>query len=443
MTTQERDNILAEIAKLKKLNFIEIIYSNGIKPNSEDILIGDLTIANAAKLWDRAIIQIEQELRSDNYFILPASSMQNQSVTRIHLQNTISSLETFITSKDYTRLYKSLMDLISYQVSWGFWDKSERKLHAPDELKFKELQNELTISIKKLNKNISESDKLISTLSKLIEEKNQEFESLSSKLNNANKESEDIKNLWERATRLNGEIATIQSSTKEALENINNQIKLQKEEFSILKSSIEQKELKINTTLNEAKSSTEIIKESETEIKDKIEEATRLLGLSADAALGGKFSKREIKITKALVWWRVAVILSVVLAIVWAVIVFLCLSIRTDQPYLDFLINIIKTSPGFILMGYIMSQYNKERAIEEEYAFRAAISETINAYADLLANQDDSDKSNDSRQKMLLSAIRQVYAKPVMQKDNISASVYKSQTRELLDVLKQIKLPNK
>ena len=93
-------------------------------------------------------------------------------------------------------------------------------------------------------------------------------------------------------------------------------------------------------------------------------------------------------------------------------------------------------------MGYIMSQYNKERAIEEEYAFRAAIAETINAYADLLANQDDSDKSNDSRQKMLLSAIRQVYAKPVMHKDNISASVYKSQTRELLNVLKRIKLPN-
>lgn len=442
MTKQERDNILAEVAKLRQLDFIETVAPKDNKPNHDTILIGDLTLNIAATLWDRALMQLEYELKSDNYYILPASSMQNQAVTKIHLHNIVSSFEAIFSTKDYVKLHKSLMDLISYQVSWGFWDKSERKLHEPDELKIKALQKDLEISIKKLNIKINESEKLVDKLNATIKEKNTEFESWANKIKNANEESEEIKNLWERATRLTGEITTIQNSTKETLENVNKQINSQKEEFNTLKSAIEQKEININTTLNEAQKSIELIKESETDIKDKTEEATRLLGLSADAALGGKFSQREIKVTQALIWWRVAVIISVAFAIFWAVVVFLYFSIKTDQPYLDFLINIIKTSPGFILMGYIMSQYNKERAIEEEYAFRAAISETINAYADLLENQDESDKSNESRQKMLLSAIRQVYAKPVMHKENISARVYKSQTRELLNVLKRIKLPN-
>ncbi len=141
---------------------------------------------------------------------------------------------------------------------------------------------------------------------------------------------------------------------------------------------------------------------------------------------------------KSLIWWRVAVGVSVAVAVAWSVVVFLCLATKTALPYLDIIVNLVKTSPGFILMGYIMAQYNKERAIEEEYAFRAAISETINAYADLLAGQDGKDSVNASRQTMLLDAIKQVYAKPQMHKEADPKSFYKNSSKELLEVLKDL-----
>jgi hypothetical protein len=130
---------------------------------------------------------------------------------------------------------------------------------------------------------------------------------------------------------------------------------------------------------------------------------------------------------------------SSAIAVLWAVVVFTCLSAKTENAYLNVLINLIKTGPGFLLMGFVISQYNKERALEEEYAFRAAVAETINAYADLLAGKDNSEKNvNESRQKMLLDAIKQVYAKPQMHKENVSAREYKKATSELMDVLKSI-----
>ena len=160
------------------------------------------------------------------------------------------------------------------------------------------------------------------------------------------------------------------------------------------------------------------------------------MGPSADAALGGKFNKRETDVRKSLFWWRIAVVGSVLLAVTWAVIVFLCLATKTNLPYLDILVNLVKTTPGFVLMGYIMAQYNKERAIEEEYAFKAAIAMTINAYANLL--QENDSEANKSRQLMLLGAIRQVYAKPQMHKESDPKKFYKDSSKELLEVLKDL-----
>jgi hypothetical protein len=89
-------------------------------------------------------------------------------------------------------------------------------------------------------------------------------------------------------------------------------------------------------------------------------------------------------------------------------------------------------------MGFVIAQYNKERALEEEYAFRSAISETINAYADLLEGQDDKENKNISRQTMLLDAIKQVYSKPAMYREADSKSFYKNSSKELLEVLKEL-----
>ena len=269
-----------------------------------------------------------------------------------------------------------------------------------------------------------------------LESRRQEFTTLVENQNTSTSTLQSINDVLTRATAIEVEIITLLKSQTDSKTTIEKEIEANQTNYKALNTELTTLQNSLTEMLETAKNGLITIVDSKTEIEKRIAESKRLLGLSADAALGGKFSIREGKVSKSLVLWRFAVGASVAVAIAWSVVVFKCLRTDTGLPYLDIVVNLVKTSPGFILMAYIMAQYNKERAIEEEYAFRAAISETINAYADLLAGHDGKDSTNASRQIMLLDAIKQVYAKPQMHKEADPKDFYKNSSKELLEVLK-------
>lgn len=441
MTTQEKDEILVKIKEVENFDFESEIINNNPQKSINDIIIRSFPAIKLILMAKKAIRQLEEELQTDNYFFLPLSLTNDAYFgSDFNLLINVGNLKKHIQENNLESFGASLRNQILYQKFWGFWEKSERKIHSFNEEKLVQQQLEVDILIKSIESRISETNKLNEKLTDIITQKSQELQIISDQLNYSNSNITEIKQNWEQAIRLKNEIESLQNQANENVELIRTQFRNQDEDFSKLYQNLEKKEGEIEKKLKEANLLSKEILDSKTEIKDRTDEAKRLLGLSADAALGGRFSQREIKISKSLLWWRVAIGGSVLVAVGWTVIVFLCLATKTSLPYLDFLVNLLKTSPGFVLMGYIMTQYNKERTIEEEYAFRAAIAETISAYADMLENQDDADNSNDSRQKMLLDAIRQVYSKPEMQKEKISTRFYQSQTKELIEVLKQIKM---
>lgn len=450
MTIQEKEELIIKIEKIEEFNIAEEVakYCKD-EPDQSNVVIGKYPLEVFIKFFNQAISYLKSELKTDNFYFYPIQP-NAQPVASINLNSVIDKITNHLESSNISELASPMGQLITYENYFGFWHLSTHKIHSATEKEIKTkaerldfLNKKLEIEIEKVSEQLTSLNIEKEKLDKYTEVKKQQLESISSHLTKSSQEVTEISRLWEDSVRLKGEIETTQSQTKESLESIKNQVKSQHEDYDKLKSGIEQKEKEIADNLNGSLNIIQEIKNSEKDVKDRIAEATRLLGLSADAALGGRFSQREIKIRKALFWWRIAIGGSIVLAISWAVVVFINFATKTDLPYLDFLVNVIKTSPGFVLMGFVMAQYNKERTVEEEYAFRAAIAETISAYADLLENQDDADKTNDSRQKMLLEAIQQVYSKPEMNKEKIPTSFYKSQTRELLDVLKEIKLPNK
>ena len=99
-----------------------------------------------------------------------------------------------------------------------------------------------------------------------------------------------------------------------------------------------------------------------------------------------------------------------VLTGVWIVIVFTCLLPHFTNEWLNIMISILKTSPAFILLGFVFSQYKKERNLQEEYAFKSAVAMTLTAYSEMLSESDD--PKNISRQQMLLKSIEMVYNQP-------------------------------
>lgn len=448
MNKETVNSILATINNIKSVNLLENAFA--AYPDSDLEIIqatNDFSIAQAIRLINRSMIQLEEAFNNQEYHILPlvASVPELEGGGSSTILNRLNELYTYVQEKNgsFNQIGSSLRWLISYQQMFGLWDRSEKKLHAVDEVKLKTQQDELNLLSKKLNEILKSAEALsvtqqssINKIEEVIRIKSDEFANLSNMVGKANNEASQITQLWEQATRQKGEFDNLISQASESIRNINAQFEGQKNDYTSLKETINNGQNKLAENITKVETTLKSVLDSKTEISKNIKEASDLLGMSADAALGGKFNKRETEVRKSLFWWRIAVVGSVVLAITWAVIVFLCLATKTALPYLDILINLVKTTPGFVLMGYVMAQYNKERAIEEEYAFKAAIAMTINAYANLL-NESDSE-TNKSRQLMLLDAIKQVYDKPKMHKESDPKNFYKDSSKELLEVLKDL-----
>lgn len=445
MNITQRQNILNSIEQIEQLNLIELL--NVQYPNEGDatkIIIGNFNAAQLIRLIQRIVSQLKTELNDGLGLLLPQSQNFQNDFGVVNLESDITNMHVWLSSGDFNSASTRVESLIYYQIINGFWDKARTKTDT-SKTETEKLLKELNVIQGKLNGFIDRNAKLVQNLEKattdvtvFLESKRQEFTTLTENQNTSTTTLQSINEVLTRAMAIEGELKTLLKNQSTTATSVAENVETNQNTFNTLNTELTALKNNLTETLSKANINLKTIIDSKTEIDNRINESKRLLGLSADAALGGKFSLREGKVSKSLLWWRVAVGVSVAVAVTWSVIVFLCLATKTSLPYLDIIVNLVKTSPGFILMGYIMAQYNKERAIEEEYAFRAAISETINAYADLLAGHDGKDSANASRQIMLLDAIKQVYAKPQLHKEADPKNFYKDSSKELLEVLKEL-----
>lgn len=269
----------------------------------------------------------------------------------------------------------------------------------------------------------------------MVQEKNKQFEDIKVNQSIAQSEVEKIRSLVEKGKNLLEQLVGIDASQKNLLEQMNTlhlKYKLDVEEFrgkeskftTELKSKIEQ----ASKQLDAAYGALDFMKSKESEIK-------KLTGYAADGALGSKFDERKTSLQKNLKWWIIAVATTSILSLVWVAVVFAFLKTDMEDKWLTLIVNLAKTTPGFFLLGFVISHYNRERAIQEEYAFKSAVAMTLTAYAEMLENADQNE--NDSRQKMLCRAIEQLYSQPRIHPD-VNAKVYAFSTKELTESVKNL-----
>lgn len=445
MNINQQQNILNKIDQIEQLNLLDLL--NQAYPNEADaskIAIGNFNAAQLIQLIQRVMAQLKAESTEGLGIYLPQSQNFQNDFGEVSLERDLANIYAWLSSADFNSVSTKIDSLIYYQIINGFWDKSRIKVDTT-KTETEKLLKELKVIQGKLNAFIDRNATLVQNLEKstndvtvFLQSKRVEFTTLTENQNTSIATLQSINEVLTRATAIEGDLKTLLKNQSDSATTVEKSIVTNQGDFDKLNTELISLKKSLIETLGVAKTDLQTIVDSKSVVDERIAESKRLLGLSADAALGGKFSQREGKVSKSLKWWRVAVGASVAVAVIWSVVVFLCLATKTELPYLDIIVNLVKTTPGFVLMGYIMAQYNKERAIEEEYAFRAAISETINAYADLLAGHDGSNSADTSRQIMLLDAIKQVYAKPQMHKEADPKSFYKNSSKELLEVLKEL-----
>lgn len=157
-----------------------------------------------------------------------------------------------------------------------------------------------------------------------------------------------------------------------------------------------------------------------------------MMGYIADGTLSHSFNSRKTKIQTSVWWWFGGSIASALLMAAWIFVVFTCLKADTGNAIADIFINIAKTSPMIVLFWFALNQYQKERNLLEEYAFREAMAITLTAYLDQLHDEKDEHK-----RELLLNTVEKLYTKPKISNEGVG--LFDCKSKDLVDLVREVK----
>jgi len=422
-------------------------------PTENDFSKININKYNAAEflfLFNKMISQLEDELENGLGFLLPFTENYANDFGAVNLQNDLSNIHSYLNSNQFAPVEPLLDKLIHYQIKNGFWNKSEVKSHPVDLEELKKQKTLIDLNQKALDKNLTvytelktNLDATIAGFNVFIYEKKQELTQITTLLSTANTQLTEINTIVSNATNKDTEIDGILKNIRDKVTVVSDSITEYETDFTAIKKDNAALKLELETTIAKALEDLKKSKEGIEFIESNREEIVRLTGMAADGALGSKFDQRQIKLESGLTIWKCAIPLMTVLAGAWVVVVFKYLVPDFKDEWVNILVSIIKTSPAFILLGFVFSQYKKERNLQEEYAFKSAVAMTLTAYSEMLSNADSDD--NNSRQQMLLKSIEMVYNQPQIHSAK-SETLFSFNTKdlketvvELNDTLKSIK----
>lgn len=148
------------------------------------------------------------------------------------------------------------------------------------------------------------------------------------------------------------------------------------------------------------------LKKLELQIKDQIEKA---IGFS----LFGAFQKRQESIVASKTFWQWALFICVGAGIALGIYFLFTFRSMPSFNYL-YLAKLALSLPVIYAISFCSIQYSKERRLEEEYAFKASISVSLNPYQELVGKLVDM-KVPEERAKyadFIISSIGSVFSSP-------------------------------
>ncbi|MGO4819795.1 hypothetical protein [Flavobacterium sp. W22_SRS_FP1] len=401
-------------------------------------------------LLNKMVSQLENELENGLGLLLPSTENFSNDFGTVNVNADLVQIQNYLNSKEFNQVETLLDKLIHYQIKNGFWNKSVVKSHPLDLEELKKQKTLINLNQKALEKNLIVYNSLKTNLETttsdfkvFIDEKKLELTQITTLLSTANSQLTELNLVVSNAKNKDTEIDGILKNIKDKVTTVSESITEYETDFTAIKKDNSALKIKLETAIATALEDLKKSKEGIEFIESNKEEIVRLTGMAADGALGSKFDQRQEKLEKGLTFWKWAVPIMSLITLIWIVVVFTCLSPHFENQWLNIMINIIKTSPAFVLLGFVFSQYKKERNLQEEYAFKSAVAMTLTAYSEMLSNADKED--NNSRQLMLLKSIELVYNQPKIHPDK-SETLFSFNTKDLKetvsalsDALKNIK----
>lgn len=434
---QTVEDILDDIKVIDVEEFL--VVANPTETDFSKINISKYNAAEFLFYLKKMISQLDEELKNGLGFLLPFNENYSNDFGAVNLQNDLTNIKNYLNSSQFAEIEPLLDKLIHYQIKNGFWNKSEVKSHSVDLEGLKKQKTLIDLNQKALDKNLiaynglkTNLETTISKLNALIDEKKVELTEITTLLSTANAQLIEINSVVSNSTIKDTEIDGILKNIKDKVAAVSESIIEYETNYTEIKNDNSALKIELETATAKALEDLKKSKEGIEFIESNREEIVRLTGMAADGTLGSKFDQRQSKLEKGLTIWKWAIPIMTILAGAWVVVVFTCLVPDFKDEWVNILVSVLKTSPAFILLGFVFSQYKKERNLQEEYAFKSAVAMTLTAYSEMLSNSDIED--NTSRQQMLLRSIELIYNQPQIHPDK-SEKLFSFNTRDLKDTV--------
>lgn len=443
MNITQKQRILDIIEKISNFDLIGFLKSQGVE-DLDNFLYGELKISDFKTDLERTLIQLKTEIESPNYRYLPNTLNSNTEFGNIDLFNDLNLLLSNIKVWGNEFSVISILDkLIFYQVNFGFWDKSSINVHDIRSIDIKRKLNDLSALEDKtlfqraqIEKDLSEV-KLIKT--ELQSDLDQLKDSLIS-INDKEQQSEialtDVKRNLDESTTTKHQIVNIENQITESLNKISSDINDNAKKFNDITNHNNNLKLDLEKAINDSIEYNTQIKASHDYINSQKEQIEKMVGLATDGAIGYKFDNRQKNINNSVSFWKRAVPISYILAAIWVAIIFNAFEKNLSNEWLNLSINLVKTTPAWLLVAFCTNQYKKEREFEEEYAFKSAVAMTITSYTSLLNNDDLNEMK--TKDKLLSKVLDDLYASPI-KKDNHKKKLFSGKGKDNIDLISKAK----
>ncbi|HIX23241.1 MAG TPA: hypothetical protein H9984_12985 [Candidatus Parabacteroides faecavium] len=440
MNASQRQSILDAIVEFDNTDF-NTPFQNKYKGSAaiNNIVVAEYSIAEIFTLARKAVLQLRKFLENEDWRIIPSDNITLVLYGNISLRNTIVNITNFFKSASYQQAVGQIKALVYFEMQCGFWNQSDVIDLVRRDFSLEKLEQRAALTIShidsretKVQSLMEELKSQITEIENLIKTKREELETLKNNQSESNTILANIRNAQNNATTgqntietLNDKANAIVTALKMAQERINGQIKENDDAIARSEKALEEFNAEAAAKISQ-------ITTDYDSVSANAEEVRKMMGYIADGTLSHSFNNRKKDLSKRIKNWLIGCCVVAVLTVAWVCVVFFWLKADTGHEWANIIINGIKSSPLFFLLGFAITQYQKERNLMEEYAFRESVAATLTAYLERMPDKEDEDK-----RKLLMSTVEQLYTKPVIA--NKEYEVLKLDSKDISETTKILK----
>lgn len=390
---------------------------------------GDLDFAVKRLQEDRETLnRLLSSRRSDSLSVFFWNELEQT------LQHVLNAVQRLISGNDAVSMFTEWSDKL-HDLLYRYRITARRE----GEIDYEKRRAELI----QLTKDAEQALRAAQKYEQRLRELSQQFEQMQQNFQSVNQTTQQTEELYRKTSQSHLEVQNLLQQARDFTQQIQNTQNQAQGELSAIKNI--QADLqrlfadgntfrkRIEETINQAQEFTEKYEEAlqnklfeidaETEqkfdrVNELIERTEYALRLATGESLFHAFEKRREELFAQRQVWGKLIAVSAVLTVVWIIVALSgwTFAALQDAPYWVSLI--VKTSVGIVpisLFYFSIKQYTHERQMEEEYAYRSALSLSLEPYSDMVRKSlppDDQGNLQTKHTEFLVESIQRIFTPP-------------------------------